>query len=631
MSGVALERGKASGVVSRKTKKATYVSEAQLAAQIQRFSGAGYFLHEDNMLGQVQADGTVLWWKDKAIDLMLHQRGFYFGKEGTGTVELYGDFIKELGREGVRYVTDVVLTEEPDDGGEVLRHRANWLYYEPYAVTSPEYARIMDAYGRMIELVGNHVPETSKFIEQCIVRILKHPHTNLGFSICLTGDGGTGKDSFFKLLEAMCGKWAKSCIGWTSLAEAHCMTLDHCVTLKVGEADDISKKSIRDRVLSYVTDKHVMLNPKFLPPRKSLTPTLIWSLTNKPDPIDRESLGTRRWCVLPMSVKAKNDTLFFQGWEEMLRDNRAVATLTKYFLQKDLDEGRLRDSIPRLFMESIAPLDGAKLVDHCKEFFFERLPPYNYQKASYWLCQFINYLSEEVHVDIPGDLMLSPRDARGLPPPAAYLHTDAQLFGTHVLAPLLVRGLIERNSTGLYRRREKPVMSPERVLRTAAAAPPVPRGFNAMQRAAATGTFGEFKPLALSLRVARAAPQLLAATAQIDGGPLTREELEAFTGDDDERPKRARSAELGRGAGAGAGTGAGAGAGAGAAGGDIWDAGPGRCCFCSINLDRYSGHNSAPVGDGQCCGICNATIVIPARLSDCTCGGEGAEGKCMCL
>ena len=27
------------------------------------------------------------------------------------------------------------------------------------------------------------------------------------------------------------------------------------------------------------------------------------------------------------------------------------------------------------------------------------------------------------------------------------------------------------------------------------------------------------------------------------------------------------------------------------------------------------GHNAAPVTDGTCCGSCNATVVIPARLN----------------
>ena len=50
-----------------------------------------------------------------------------------------------------------------------------------------------------------------------------------------------------------------------------------------------------------------------------------------------------------------------------------------------------------------------------------------------------------------------------------------------------------------------------------------------------------------------------------------------------------------------------------------------KCCICDeeieVLVDRHTGetvwaegHNAAPVRDGRCCGDCNATVVIPARL-----------------
>jgi len=40
-----------------------------------------------------------------------------------------------------------------------------------------------------------------------------------------------------------------------------------------------------------------------------------------------------------------------------------------------------------------------------------------------------------------------------------------------------------------------------------------------------------------------------------------------------------------------------------------------RCVICEGDLDDRFGHNPAPVkNEGRCCGMCNAMIVIPARL-----------------
>lgn len=42
-----------------------------------------------------------------------------------------------------------------------------------------------------------------------------------------------------------------------------------------------------------------------------------------------------------------------------------------------------------------------------------------------------------------------------------------------------------------------------------------------------------------------------------------------------------------------------------------------RCCLCGAIISGY-GHNPWPLADGNsvCCGRCNATKVIPARLKD---------------
>jgi len=43
-----------------------------------------------------------------------------------------------------------------------------------------------------------------------------------------------------------------------------------------------------------------------------------------------------------------------------------------------------------------------------------------------------------------------------------------------------------------------------------------------------------------------------------------------------------------------------------------------ECCICKSEIelvgDWSEGHNADPVQDGRCCGSCNATVVLPARL-----------------
>ena len=42
--------------------------------------------------------------------------------------------------------------------------------------------------------------------------------------------------------------------------------------------------------------------------------------------------------------------------------------------------------------------------------------------------------------------------------------------------------------------------------------------------------------------------------------------------------------------------------------------------FCSICNKEYEGYgnNAEPINDGRCCDICNATVVIPARMKQLT-------------
>ena len=46
-----------------------------------------------------------------------------------------------------------------------------------------------------------------------------------------------------------------------------------------------------------------------------------------------------------------------------------------------------------------------------------------------------------------------------------------------------------------------------------------------------------------------------------------------------------------------------------------------ECVVCGQPIDGY-GHNAAPVAEGQCCGGCNAEVVLPARLDGMRPAGE---------
>lgn len=47
---------------------------------------------------------------------------------------------------------------------------------------------------------------------------------------------------------------------------------------------------------------------------------------------------------------------------------------------------------------------------------------------------------------------------------------------------------------------------------------------------------------------------------------------------------------------------------------------PLRCSICRKPIPAEGpwtqGHNAQPVNDGRCCGVCNDTVVIPARLNE---------------
>ena len=44
-----------------------------------------------------------------------------------------------------------------------------------------------------------------------------------------------------------------------------------------------------------------------------------------------------------------------------------------------------------------------------------------------------------------------------------------------------------------------------------------------------------------------------------------------------------------------------------------------HCCLCGDLIESYgswdASHNASPVASGRCCGGCNDTVVIPARIA----------------
>lgn len=41
-----------------------------------------------------------------------------------------------------------------------------------------------------------------------------------------------------------------------------------------------------------------------------------------------------------------------------------------------------------------------------------------------------------------------------------------------------------------------------------------------------------------------------------------------------------------------------------------------NCCFCNIQIKDIDSNNAQPLADDRCCGDCNASKVIPARIKE---------------
>mgnify|MGYP003971353353 CR=1 FL=1 len=56
-----------------------------------------------------------------------------------------------------------------------------------------------------------------------------------------------------------------------------------------------------------------------------------------------------------------------------------------------------------------------------------------------------------------------------------------------------------------------------------------------------------------------------------------------------------------------------------------------KCCICEKEIPNQNGwdkgHNAQPVEDGRCCGNCNFTVVIPARMSFLVGEAEEQQGE----
>jgi hypothetical protein len=39
-----------------------------------------------------------------------------------------------------------------------------------------------------------------------------------------------------------------------------------------------------------------------------------------------------------------------------------------------------------------------------------------------------------------------------------------------------------------------------------------------------------------------------------------------------------------------------------------------NCCFCNIQIKDIDSNNAQPLADDRCCGDCNASKVVPARI-----------------
>lgn len=191
------------------------------------------------------------------------------------------------------------------------------------------------------EIIASDNENIYKYIMSWIAYLIQNPGKKTKTCLILIGKQGTGKTIFTDIIAKLFGEYANNNLSDVDLITGQFNTeLENKILIVLNEFNvqdkTTNKRSIRNKMKTYITDDHITINRKNVNPYKVENVSNFIIVTNDKNPIWIED-GDRRYVVLDVSDEVKDNVDYFNNLFASLTDD-FYKNLFNYFRTYDIKD-----------------------------------------------------------------------------------------------------------------------------------------------------------------------------------------------------------------------------------------------------------------------------------------------------
>jgi hypothetical protein len=211
----------------------------------------------------------------------------------------------------------------------------------------------------ILEIVCNGDVDTFEYILNFLAHMLQYPHLKPGVMIVMIGGQGTGKGSFFRILENL---WSRTTLLVSNIDDVvgkFNANIERNFVLCLDEAMFSGNRQAQDRLKSMVTESTVTIEEKNEPRRTIDSFHRFFAATNHQHFAQVDS-DDRRFLFLRVSEMRKDDRLYWLDLHKAIHDPEVIAAFAHDLLERDLSsfDVRLRPRTVEHMTQKLQSLDG---------------------------------------------------------------------------------------------------------------------------------------------------------------------------------------------------------------------------------------------------------------------------------
>jgi hypothetical protein len=298
-------------------------------------SGSQYFLKENGKWSAFQENSLRVSYRHKKYEETA------INKDGTIVVVEKCFIDKWIDDENIQKKTKIVNYFDNSLVGENDLNICVPFDVNTWELDNYKYdERAVTIFRTHIKSLCNFEEKPSQFIEKWLGHVFQMPDTKTGVCIIMTGEEGTGKDTFTDIIASIMGRQRRFITAspendvWGRFNSM----MANCCFVQLSEIDRMNTNAYMGKIKDIITNPTINIEDKGLKPYTTQSNHNFIIPTNNDLPINL-SKKQRRFCIVSTSSINIGNKAYFAELFKIMEDKNALKSIYEYFMNlKDVPE-----------------------------------------------------------------------------------------------------------------------------------------------------------------------------------------------------------------------------------------------------------------------------------------------------